>query len=486
MTISIKSLGGEMNDAPVISDLQMLGKADQTTIGISYKVTDTELQIVRHYLTVSGVCEKKEITKDVGYEAEGNVFNYKIRNLSPGKQYSVQIMCDDGLSQTFSEVVQLSTSSDWVLGFKIHEFTQDPYSSVEYIEGAAGMTPAVGSDLKDWEDKYPFRDLRLVAYKNHTFYKEVSKKNMAQYVDGSTVEADVDVFLEIPKFYWKHDYSDNTCYTVTFSNKKLPGYTCEPFLYRGQERNKLLIACYHAGGTTSRTRSNRLVPMSKFRTNDIVGYNGYSIAARDYINRQADGMDVYLHTSDSLMKYLFILRYKTRDSKSALGLGGTGANGTLDHLGWIGADSNGVVFLGVQHLYSKLSYTYLGGIMTHSTYRSYGGSYSYDYDHYADTKGSFSNGSNWQYKLIAEYDGVDDNPYAMQGYVSRMNRKGGLMIADELGASETTCYCSRQLNKSKTPGDYTSVVGNCNGTLFGTVWVDSGVSTFYRIQRLVN
>ena len=65
MTVSIKSAGGLINEPPKILDLKIEDNINFNVnfVNISYKVEDADLQIVRHYITITDVCENKEIIK---------------------------------------------------------------------------------------------------------------------------------------------------------------------------------------------------------------------------------------------------------------------------------------------------------------------------------------------------------------------------------------------------------------------------------------
>lgn len=199
MAISIKSIGGTINEVPKVSDLKVTA-FETETIDIEYRVEDAELTICRHYLLLNGA--KTEITKEVGYESSTNIFKYKITGLKMNTPYTIQIVASDGYDEGLSKAVQQTTQNAIIYGVRVMENNTNPESCVTYIEQAVGTTPANSTSLGGWEDKWPFNKVRMVGFKNGKVTKEINPYQKLYYKEGSAVQHDEDVMVEIPKVYW--------------------------------------------------------------------------------------------------------------------------------------------------------------------------------------------------------------------------------------------------------------------------------------------
>lgn len=230
--ITVKGSGGMLNAPPTISEFKSIGEPTQNSISISYKVTDADLQIVRHYITVktsTGVIfNKKEITKEVGYENPNNIFSYTINGLKRETSYTIQITCSDGFTESNSIAIQQKTEDFNSFGFVLNESIADPKSQerVKYIDGAVGIPPAsVESGLGEWENHFPFKDIKMFGYQNGVRTKEINKNNKKLYIDGTPVPPDVDVFTRFPKI-WVTVNKTGSKITVKLSKKRIAGSRC--------------------------------------------------------------------------------------------------------------------------------------------------------------------------------------------------------------------------------------------------------------------
>lgn len=335
--ITVKGGGGVLNNPPVISELQTTD-VEKTTITISYKVTDKDLQIVRHYISVSGVYDKKEITSVVGYDKD--LFTYTITGLTQGTEYTIQVFASDGFYESASEAIKETTDSDIIVGFSLNENDSNPDTCITYTDAAVGVTPASGESLNGWANMFPFKKMKLVALKGNNFYKEIRKDDMTKYVDGTDVGTDVDVMLQMPKFWMKKTNTSNG-YKVQFSNKAISGYDARDFEMGGVSKDFLRIASYY---TNTENKSNRIGSAKNFPIGAI-----HKDGLPAEIKGKGSGFLLETSTAKTLEIFLFMLAYKSIDSEK-LGLGKTMT--TLDSSngkGWISATEDGVTFLGLNH-----------------------------------------------------------------------------------------------------------------------------------------
>lgn len=366
--ITVKGGGGMLNNPPVINEFKVINVGPKN-ITISYKVEDVDLQIVRHFLTVHSengiVINKKDITKELGYEKPNNLFSYNIPGLTRNTNYTIQIECTDGLVSSFVSLEQ-RTENTVVYELIVNENNSNSFTSVTYGGDAVGIEPAVGTDLKGWANKFPFNKIRLVGLKNGKVTKEIQKNNKKLYIDGTRVDADpdVDVMTEFPKIYWKFVKQANG-YKIIISDKSIDGGACFAHRRGSIERNTAYLGCYLGSvDSKKRLRSQSGKPivtnLDKYRSfvNSETGHSlkGYEI---EYF---------YLRHLESILQ---MLAYKNRNIQLDLGWPKAGTwktTGTLDEAGFIVGTPNSVsrvVFLGIEDIYGNIP-TYLAGSIAYN------------------------------------------------------------------------------------------------------------------------
>lgn len=360
--ITVKGGGGALNAPPIITNLRVNGNITHSQIPIAYKVSDEDLQIARHFLTVktsSGtVINNLEITKDVGYEKPE--FTYVIKNLTRETNYTIQITCSDGVISTNSQAIQAKTTDHEVFGFILDESIADPNSSsrVTYIEGASGIPPATAENgLGEWENHFPFKDLKIVAIKDNV-EKEVDKNNKTQYADGSSVPVDADLFLKIPKL-WTSVSKSGSKITVKLCKINIGGMRCCAHYRTNKEYNYLYIAIYRASpdGNKLRSLSNKAVGAYTITKKDYVsGVESYVpnlINVRTFARNYNQDAELHTWSSDQLLKIFYILAFKSTNKDILGNCNAASTTGSANTKGFIAkaTSSTSSVFLGIEDLW---------------------------------------------------------------------------------------------------------------------------------------
>lgn len=429
--ISVKNNGGgistDRNKRPVVTELRR-NTATRDNIEITYKVNDEELTICRHYLTVRTtsaiVINKKEITRDVGYESPSNVFRYLIEGLIEDTTYTIQITCSDGLDEGVSEAIQVQTGGALSYTICIDESNSNPANMVSYA-GNYGV-PNWGN----WQNKWPFNKVRLVGLKEGRETKEIDPTNKKQYTDGSPVPADVDVMVRIPKIYYGFEKTGNG-YNIKISDKKISGTDCFAHKVSGQEKDNIYVGAYLACEEAGKLRSKSGVTpvtiegktVEHFRRN--AQYAGY-------------GYQQWNVRVLELLRVLFLLVYKNVNSQQALGFGRCGMitqTGGLDDVGYCyGAQNQGVqvCFLGIEDIWGNYSQAIDGLRVTSNTIEIVADNNDFDngYESIGQANSNVANGSGYIKNVIG-------------------TNKGGFFPAD-LGGSTTTYYCDASGFKGDT------------------------------------
>lgn len=352
--LSIKNSIGGGNEIPKISNLVTI-KREKDNFTISYKITDIELSICRQYISLKTsnnvIFNKKEITKDVGYESENNIFTFNINGLSRDTAYTVEIFASDGIDEGKSEALQVSTTNPNIYELNINENNANSFTSVTYGGDATGFTPAEGTNLGDWENKWPFNQIRIVGFKDGKVTKEIKKDNKKQYVDGNSVNEDVDVMVEIPRIYYKFTTQTNG-YKITISDETIKDGAC--FAHRrGTKENDYIYIGAYLGSKDSEGNLRSLPDKNMINSDQIP------------VSKMKPGYEKEYFYLWNLKHILFMLAYKCRNGQLVLGKSSTSSyrnTGVLADKGYIyGSEKTRKQFLGIEDFYG-LNSTIVYGI----------------------------------------------------------------------------------------------------------------------------
>ena len=191
---------------------------------------------------------------------------------------------------------------------RIHKNQPDPSLAVEYI-GAS-------SEVNDWESVEPFNKIRpvLLSTKGEVV-GEIDKNDFNKMIDGTNIPSttEKDIMIEFPRVYWTSVNTD--LYTdIIVSNEKVePNMKSYAHRTGGVDKEKLYVGAYR-GYTTN----NGLWSNGGSADSNLVA-NGF----RAYVKRKGVGHGLMTWHTMSLIKVLFLLRYKTLDSQSVCGQGYT-------------------------------------------------------------------------------------------------------------------------------------------------------------------
>ena len=202
-----------------------------------------------------------------------------------------------------------------IFGVSIDLSNSDPASAVTYTDDAVGMT--AGSST--WDSEPIFKDIKPCLLLNGVVQKYLNKNNFAQ--DESGASADItsgsagDVMIEIPKCGVKIATSGNT---LTIKITDNPNATGDGFHYYAHTRategdcDKLYIGAYVGYTSSSKLRS---LSGKAPTVNQTIG------TFRTQAQANGDGYDQISFYPLTLLQCLFLIRYKNRNSQTALGRG---------------------------------------------------------------------------------------------------------------------------------------------------------------------
>lgn len=148
-----------------------------------------------------------------------------------------------------------------IYGYQIDESNTNPLTSVTYIDGAIGMTPATAGDgvSADWNNVYPYNKIRPVLFKNGEVIKELNKNDYSRDVNGNAVDITSgdagDVMIEFPLIYWKMKKISNNV-SVRMSRCQInEDYKPLAHTVGNQIKDKIYIGAYHGSELDGKLRS---------------------------------------------------------------------------------------------------------------------------------------------------------------------------------------------------------------------------------------
>lgn len=202
-----------------------------------------------------------------------------------------------------------------IFGVSIDLTNSDPESAVTYTDDAVGMT--AGSSA--WDSEPIFKDIKPCLLLNGVVQKYLDKNNFAQDEDGNSVDITSgsagDVMIEIPKCGVKIATSGDI---LTIKITDNPNATADGFHYYAHTRategdcDKLYIGAYVGYTTSSKLRS---LSGKTPTVSQTIG------TFRTQAQANGDGYDQISFYPLTLLQCLFLIRYKNRNSQTALGRG---------------------------------------------------------------------------------------------------------------------------------------------------------------------
>ena len=239
----------------------------------------------------------------------------------PGDAFSEENMND--LEQ------RIAAALGTVYGVRIDRANSNPETAITYTDAAAGFIASSGGNGNftpgSWSDKFPYNKIRPCLVKDGAVVGYLNPDNYAQFEDGTAADITSgdagDVMVEIPKFYYKISQDANYTYVQISDsayNKVMNGFTDKAFSYNGEVKDKFYVGAYSGyvdGDGKLRSLSGKTPTGKKtigaFRTAAQANGAGY------------EQLNFYKLTA---LQILYLIRYKSLNSQSALGQGYTGGS----------------------------------------------------------------------------------------------------------------------------------------------------------------
>ena len=207
-------------------------------------------------------------------------------------------------------------------GVRIDRENSDPEEAVEYIGEAAGYIPADGTEPGSWADNPVFAKIKPCLLCNGKVVDYLDPNDYGRTADGEPtgkMRAYFDTMVEFGKIFYRIRKDEHYTYVeITDDARSLAdGFTDYAFSYKGKVRDKFYIGAYKGHIVDGKLRSiSGVLPESRktigaFRTAAQANGNGYEITPFNKL---------------TLLQALYVVRYKSLDSRAALGKGYTEAD----------------------------------------------------------------------------------------------------------------------------------------------------------------
>lgn len=221
-------------------------------------------------------------------------------------------------------------------GVSIDLTNSDPATAVTYTDDAVGMV--AGSS--DWDNTNIFRDIRPCVFKNGAVKEYLNPNDFTKYVDGTAADistgAEGDVMIEIPKLGVKIATSGNTLTVQVTDDPNAEGfhYYAHTRTKEG-DKDKLYIGAFLGYNASSKLRS---LCSKQPTVNVTIG------ETRTLAQANGSGYDQIAFYQLTLLQCLFLIKYKSRDSQTALGKGYVS-----DSSGETGVQTGGTIAKGMDY-----------------------------------------------------------------------------------------------------------------------------------------
>lgn len=346
-----------------------------------------------------------------------------------------------------------------IYGVRIDMNNSNPLTSVVYTDDAVNMTPApVGGGASEWDSVYPYSEIKPCLLKSGEVQTYLNPNNLAQKADGTSADITTgdngDVMVEFPVIYWKIWREGQYLY-VKYANYKIDSTWKALAHTKGSTlKDNIYIGAFlgHELNGKLRSLSGKTVTANKtigdFRTLTQANGGGYSQMP---------------YFAVLMLQILYLVKYKSRDSQTALGRGFVDGNSAGTITGGINAkgidfgETTGkqqMKFLNIEDFWGNY-YCWLDGLVTDGSYNLL-----YSNDNFNDTGtgyGKFTTG------ISASISGYIDDVWG--------STETGFIIKSKEG-STTTHFC-----------DY-GALGSGMVAYFGGNWSSSSNAGFARLQLI--
>lgn len=266
---------------------------------------------------------------------------YAVTGLINGKTYYFSLFpysTDGVVNMNDANKVSGTPRPYVVFGVSIDTTNSNPSTAITYTDSAVGHT--AGSSA--WDTEAIFKDIKPCVLKNGVFQYYLNRSNFAKKEDGTASDITTlgnDVMVEIPKIGFKISRSGTKINVQITDNPNASGfsYKAHTSVTEG-DRDKVYIGSYLGFLSSNKlySSSGRTPTANKSLTN-----------FRTYAQARGYGYNLVGFYQLTLLQCLYLIKYKNRNSQSALGRGYVDSNsavtstGGTNALGWCYGETTG-------------------------------------------------------------------------------------------------------------------------------------------------
>lgn len=250
-----------------------------------------------------------------------------------------------------------------IFGVAIDLTNSNPETAVTYTDGAVGMNPGSA-----WNSMPIFKDIKPCVLKNGVVQYYLNPNDLTKKADGTSADItsgnDGDVMIEIPKTGFSITTNGNYIDVKVTDNPNNAAFKYYAHTRSAEgDRSKLYIGAYLGWNSGGKLRS--LSGKTPTASQTIGTF-------RNQAQANGAGYDIVSFYPLTLLQCLFLIKYKNRDSQTALGRGfvdgnsGTVATGGTNTKGVDFGETTGkqqMCFLNIEDMWGNLRW-YIDGFFS--------------------------------------------------------------------------------------------------------------------------